>query len=222
MSSSIQSVLFWVPVVLSFIFATGSLAIAMDQCQVPFYGGIDNEALHIPRKGLYNPLLLEYFGTKSESVGETVPYRGCQFVKGPASSFGGPNDSTIGKKEKAAFTGEVLSLLNDPENPSIDQLATNPERYYYAAMRFRYSDKEIKNWRSARLLVINPRNGKAVSLRPVDWGPGPSAAHRIIDISPQGLRDLGLETDQEPLVAIGAPGIPLGVIYEVSGPPIVP
>ena len=178
-------------------------------CLIPAYGGLDLADIHIPRDGMYNPLLMYNFGVNIEAAGKPTYYKGCRFIKGPASSFGGPSDRTISKKEVAALTGEVLRQLNNPEYPSEKDLAASPEKYYYAAMRIRYSSKTLDQWQSVRIIVVNPKTGTTLAVRVVDWGPGPSAGHRIIDLSPQSLRDLGMETDQEPIVAFGLPDTPL-------------
>ncbi len=60
-------------------------------------------------------------------------------------------------------------------------------------------------------LMVNPENGKAVVLRPVDWGPN-IRTRRIIDVSPQALRDLGMSTDENALVAFVKDDTPLGVV----------
>ena len=46
-------------------------------------------------------------------------------------------------------------------------------------------------------------------MRPVDWGPHTRTA-RIVDLSPQALRDLGMKTDAQALVAFVHPATPLG------------
>jgi hypothetical protein len=193
--------------------ADGNKPLGPGPCLIPVYGGLDLDNIHIPRDGLYNPLLMYDFGVNIESAGEPSYYMGCRFIKGPASSFGGPRDKTIARKEVAALTGEVLRQLNNPDNPSQDDLTANPEKYYYAAMRIRYSSKTLDQWQTVRIIVVNPKTGTTLGVRVVDWGPGPSAGHRIVDLSPQSLRDLGMQTDQEPLVAFGTPDTPLGIIY---------
>jgi len=113
--------------------------------------------------------------------------------------------------ETGAITGELLRALNDPLDPSAATLRARPEDYYYVAMRFAYSPNGRGFWRDARLLIVSPRTGAKVVVRPVDWGPH-TRTGRVLDLSPQSLRDLGLTTDDEALVAFAAPGTPLGPV----------
>ena len=79
------------------------------------------------------------------------------------------------------------------------------------AMRGSYSPNGTSWWRNARLVVANPRTGAQVVVRPVDWGPNTST-RRVIDVSPQTMRDLGVTTDDEVPVAFALPGTPVGPV----------
>ncbi|MDW8362601.1 MAG: septal ring lytic transglycosylase RlpA family protein [Myxococcales bacterium] len=136
---------------------------------------------------------------------------GVQWVRGRVSWFGGPRDTGVGATETGAITGERLRSLNDPVDASPSTIASRPHDYYYVAMRWNYSPNGRTWWRDARILVRNPANGRSVVVRPVDWGPH-TRTRRIIDLSPQALRDLGMSTDEEALVAFATPGTPLGVV----------
>jgi hypothetical protein len=127
------------------------------------------------------------------------------------SWFGGANDQGVTAAETGALTGETLRSLNTPPNPTPSQARARPARYYYVAMRFDYSVRGRSWWRNARLLVVNPLNGQAVVVRPVDWGPH-TRTRRVLDLSPQALRDLGLRTDGTALVAFAKSGTSLGVV----------
>jgi rare lipoprotein A (peptidoglycan hydrolase) len=80
------------------------------------------------------------------------------------------------------------------------------------AMRWNYSPNGRTWWASAHLVVMNPTTGVSVVVRPVDWGPNTSTG-RIIDLSPQALADLGVDTDATLLVAFAHPETPLGLVH---------
>jgi len=108
--------------------------------------------------------------------------------------------------------GEVARRLNSPMNASRDTIDSRPEDFYYAAMRFDYSPNGTRWWRDARILVVNPATEAAIVVRPADWGPN-TFTHRVIDLSPQSLKDLNLDTDDEVWVAFALPDTPLGPVY---------
>jgi hypothetical protein len=110
-----------------------------------------------------------------------------------------------------AISGEIARRDNDPMNPSAATLDAHREEYYYCAMRFSYAPNGTGFWRDARLLLTNPRTGRQVVVRPADWGPNTSTG-RVIDLSPQAIRDLGMTTDETALVAFARPGTQLGVV----------
>jgi hypothetical protein len=173
------------------------------------HDGISRGRVAIPRRGLANPTLRRALGVAVEPDGELVTYMGSSYVAGRVSWFGGPRDTGVTASETGAITGERLRSLNTPMSPSSGDLASRPEDFYYVAMRWDYSEGGRSFWRDTRLLVVNPDSGTAVVVRPVDWGPNTST-RRILDLSPQALRDLGLTTDDRALVAFAAAGTPLG------------
>ena len=116
-------------------------------------------------------------------------------MKGKTSWFGGPKDKGVGAKETGSISGEVLRKLDG----------------HYCAMRWDLSGGKKASWKKARLLVVNPQSGKAVVVRVVDWGPS-TRTRRIIDLSPQAMKDLGMTTDQEALVSFASPEAALGPV----------
>jgi murein DD-endopeptidase MepM/ murein hydrolase activator NlpD len=174
----------------------------------------------IPRVGVDNPTLRSWAarygraGDETERFGTTETAFGNEYVRGTISHFGGASDTGVSSTETGSISGERLRALNDPPNPSATQAATNPDRYYYVAMRFAYptvsGSPDPRVWRDRRIVLVNPATGARVVVRPVDWGPNPRTG-RTVDASPQALRDLGLSTDQAVLVAFAPPGTPLGV-----------
>jgi hypothetical protein len=176
-----------------------------------YHAGLTQQGSDIPRKGLDNPTLLATLGLSVEPLGDVVDAGGHTWVKGKASWFGGPEDGFVTPTETGAITGEVLRTLNDPLDPTPQELASHPQDYYYAAMRWSYMPNGKSFWKDARLLVMNPATGIAVVVRPVDWGPSLSTG-RIIDLSPQAMSDLFLDTDGAVFVSFAPPGAMLGPV----------
>ncbi len=184
------------------------------------YDGLTQGSFEIPRVGVENGTLRSWAarygraGDETERFGTTVTAFGNEYVRGTISHFGGASDRGVSSTETGSISGERLRALNDPPNPSATQAATNPDRYYYVAMRFAYpttsGSLDPRPWRDRRIVLVNPSTGARVVVRPVDWGPNPRTG-RAVDASPQALRDLGLSTDQDVLVAFAPPGTPLGV-----------
>jgi len=166
--------------------------------------GLEYSGYVIPYKGKKNRFLAP-FGHSTEPTGKIVDYRGffskTDFVEGKVSWFGGPKDTGVTSKETGAISGEVLRKLNP--------------KSFYAAMRFDYGNSAAEGrafWKSARLLVVNPRNGRAVVVRPVDWGPNPRL-NRVIDLSPGALEALGgVMTDESVWVSFAKPNTSLGLV----------
>ncbi|MBX7193664.1 MAG: peptidoglycan DD-metalloendopeptidase family protein [Sandaracinaceae bacterium] len=185
------------------------------------YGGLTQGSFEIPRVGVENGTLRSWAarygraGDETERYGTTTTAFGNQYVRGTISHFGGASDTGVSSTETGSISGERLRSLNNPPNPTATQAATNPDRYYYVAMRFAFpadasGDPNPRAWRDRRVVLVNPTTGARVVVRPVDWGPNPRTG-RTVDASPQALRDLGLSTDQEVLVAFAPEGTPLGV-----------
>jgi hypothetical protein len=193
----------------------GSIGEAVSWISV--HDGIDQFGSKIPRSGVRNGTLQRALGVAVEPYGTQEELAGKTFVAGRVSHFGGPNDRGVTASETGAISGERLRSLNNPLNPSAATLAARPEDYYYVAMRFDYSPNGGRWWANARLLVVNPSDGRGVVVRPVDWGPNTHTA-RIIDLSPQAVDDLGVTTDDRVYVAFAAPGTPLGVVAPASNP----
>lgn len=174
--------------------------------------GLTLDGGQVPRKGLANATLRRALGVAVEPIGDEVAHDGRAFVRGTVSWFGGRSDTGVSATETGAITGENLRALNGgAAGPRDDHRAQHPEDYYYVAMRFDYSPKPRAWWRDARILVVSPTTGRAVVVRPVDWGPH-TRTGRLIDLSPQSLRDLGISTDAAALVSFAAPGTPLGPV----------
>lgn len=178
--------------------------------QVAAYAGLSQAGMEIPRAGLANPTLQSVFGLGTEPYGALTPFGGGSWVAGKVSEFGGPLDTGVTPTETGAISGEVLRQLNNPLNPASKVLLANADKYYYIAMRFNYQPAGKAWWKSARIVVANPKTGKAVVVRPVDWGPNVSTK-RVGDLSPQVLKDLGLQTDDTALFAFAKAGAVLGV-----------
>jgi murein DD-endopeptidase MepM/ murein hydrolase activator NlpD len=192
----------------------------------PLYGGLTQGTFEIPRVGVANPTLRSWArsygraGDETERYGTTVEAFGDQYVRGTISHFGGASDTGVSSTETGSVSGERLRSLNDPPNPTPAQAAANPDEYYFVAMRWAYPNDasgspDPRPWRSRRIVLVNPTTGARVVVRPVDWGPGPRTG-RAVDASPQALRDLGLETDDNVLVAFAPEGTPLGVQTPLS------
>jgi hypothetical protein len=176
------------------------------------YAGLTQSGAEIPRAGLTNPTLRSTLGLSVEPYGSVVDYHGQSWVSGRVSWFGGPSDTGVGPTETVAISGEVARSLNSPLHPDAATLAAHPERYYYVAMRFSYSPMSTSFWRTARLVIANPRTGARVVVRPADWGPNTSTG-RVMDLSPQAIADLGLTTDDTAVIAFALPGTALGVVH---------
>lgn len=113
-------------------------------------------------------------------------------TSGRCSEFGGPNGGAYGS---FALTGES---------------GTHPRDPWYIAMRWPYAQfrgteivpipgvditKAKAWWTNRKILVINPKNNKAVVARAADWGPNVSTG-RDIDLSPHIMSVLGAHTDE--------------------------
>jgi hypothetical protein len=175
------------------------------------YAGLDLDGMSIPRGGLANATLERALGLATEPLGTVVGDGGVSWVRGRVSWFGGPDDTGVSSTETGAVTGERLRSLNSPMNPSPAEAASHPEDYYYCAMRWNYSPRGVSWLRSARLVVRNPNTGATVIVRPVDWGPH-TRTGRVIDLSPQSLRALGVSTDDEVSIAWAPQSTALGPV----------
>jgi len=175
------------------------------------HAGLDLDGMSIPRAGVANPTLERTLGHASEPHGRVETHGGVSWVRGRISWFGGPSDTGVSSTETGAVTGERLRSLNSPMNPSPSEAASRAADYYFAAMRWNYSPRGVSWLRAARLVVRNPSTGATIIVRPVDWGPH-TRTNRVIDLSHQALRALGLSTDDEVLIAWAPQSTPLGLV----------
>jgi murein DD-endopeptidase MepM/ murein hydrolase activator NlpD len=121
---------------------------------------------------------------------------------GRISHFGGPGGGAYGNM---GLTGES---------------GVNPRDPWYCAMRWPYTiDGAVAGakdwWVNRRILVVNPKNGKAVILRAADWGPA-AYTGRVIDVSPQAEKALGASTNDTVNIAFAPDGANLGPVSRSS------
>jgi hypothetical protein len=147
---------------------------------------------------------------------EVTPFETYRF-EGKVSHFGGPRDTGVSPSENLALYPDPRGKLpNSIFLPSQPDGTTGTARRlntdaFYIAMRWAYKSGERgtdNNGLGVRLpittpsswllqnfvKVINPRNGKQVLARAVDWGPN-GRTKRLADVSPGVMRELGLTTD---------------------------
>ncbi len=167
--------------------------------------GIDRGGLALPRAGVENDTLRRTLGHDEEPFGKIETLGGKTFVSGKVSWFGGPEDKSIGPKETGALAGERLR-----EMAHGDDARERPHWFWYAAMRFD-SRGHRKAWANARLLVVNPKNGRAVVVRPNDWGPH-TRTGRILDLSRPARGALLAQTDDTVRVAFAPEDTPRGPV----------
>jgi N-acetylmuramoyl-L-alanine amidase len=132
-------------------------------------------------------------------------------VEGKMSTFGGPHDLGMSPDEGLALFGNAdlkdpkysyLFLPAAPPGTSGLGRRLNPDQYYFAC-RWNYADTPKEFLRRALARVENPKTGRAVDARPVDWGPHPSTG-RVADLSPGLAAALGLNTDDVARITISA------------------
>lgn len=128
---------------------------------------------------------------------------------GKTGVFGGPKDRGIKPDDK-------LALPTGPHGVYERIRSLNPKGFY-CAMRWNYhvehlTPEEVKRWWANRkLLVTNPKNGNAVVVRAVDYGPHEKTG-LVISISPGAAEALGVEVGDEVDIAAADPKSPLGPI----------
>ena len=132
-------------------------------------------------------------------------------VEGKMSTFGGPHDLGMSPDEGLALFSNTdlkdskysyLFLPAPPPGTSGLGRRLNPDQYYFAC-RWNYADTPKEFLRRALARVENPKTGRAVDARPVDWGPHPSTG-RVADLSPGLAAALGLNTDDVVRITISA------------------
>ena len=126
---------------------------------------------------------------------------------GKLGVFGGPKDRGIKPEDK-------LALPTGPHGVYERIRSLNPKSFY-CAMRWNYhvehlTPEEVKRWwANKKLLVTNPKNGSAVIVRAVDYGPHEKTGLDI-GISPGGAEALAVEVGDEVDIALADPKSPLG------------
>jgi hypothetical protein len=130
-------------------------------------------------------------------------------IHGKTGVFGGPRDRGIKPDDK-------LALPTGPHGVYERIRSLNPKSFY-CAMRWNYhvehlSPEEVKRWwANKKLLVTSPKNGSAVIVRAVDYGPHEKSGLDI-SISPGAAEALGVEPGDEVDIALADPKSPLGPV----------
>src|SRR5215813_13538506 len=128
-------------------------------------------------------------------------------VHGKLGIFGGPKDRGIKPEDK-------LALPTGPHGVYERVRSLNPKGYY-CAMRWNYhvehlTPEEVRRWwANKKLLVTNKKNGTAIVVRAVDYGPHENTGLDI-SISPGAANALGVEIGDEVDIALADPKEPLG------------
>lgn len=126
---------------------------------------------------------------------------------GKIGVFGGPKDRGIKPEDK-------LALPTGPHGVYERIRSLNPKSFY-CAMRWNYhvehlTPEEVKRWwANKKILVTNAKNGKAVIVRAVDYGPHEKTGLDI-SISPGAATALGADVGEEVDIALADPKSPLG------------
>ncbi len=126
---------------------------------------------------------------------------------GKLGVFGGPKDRGIKPEDK-------LALPTGPHGVYERIRSLNPKSFY-CAMRWNYhvehlTPEEVKRWwANKKILVTNTKNGKAVIVRAVDYGPHEKTGLDI-SISPGAATAIGAEVGDEVDISLADPKSPLG------------
>jgi hypothetical protein len=132
-------------------------------------------------------------------------------VEGKMSTFGGPLDFGMKPDEGLALFSKpdledpkyaYLFLPAPPPGTSGLGRRLNPNQFYFAC-RWNYSATPKEFLRRSLASVENPKNGRKVDARPVDWGPHERTG-RVADLSPGLAAALRLNTDDVVRIAISA------------------
>jgi hypothetical protein len=123
-----------------------------------------------------------------------------EIIKGPCSTFGGPDDDGVQPDEGLAMYDDVSQrpeIFLDEQPSGTTGLARRLDAYnsHYIAMRWDYDEISKLELRETICLVRSPDTARAFWAYVADWGPGIES--RIADISPGLMEDLGIETDDE-------------------------
>lgn len=128
-------------------------------------------------------------------------------TQGKIGIFGGPKDRGIKPDDK-------LALPTGPHSVYERVRSLNPKSFY-CSMRWNYhvehlTPEEVKrSWGNKKLLVTNAKNGNAVVVRAVDYGPHENTGLDI-GLSPGAADALGVEVGDEVSIALADPKLPLG------------
>lgn len=128
-------------------------------------------------------------------------------TQGKIGIFGGPKDRGIKPDDK-------LALPTGPHSVYERVRSLNPKSFY-CSMRWNYhvehlTPEEVKrSWGNKKLLVTNSKNGDAVVVRAVDYGPHENTGLDI-GLSPGAADALGVEVGDEVSIALADPKLPLG------------
>lgn len=135
-------------------------------------------------------------------------------VTGKMSHFGGPNDKGVKPNEglgpwpneKMMRDHGVGDYLLTPKQAGAPGLARrlNPAKFYVAC---RWNVKDYPFLRKAWVILENPKNGKKIKARVMDWGPA-AWTGRVADLSPGACDALGLKTDDIVKVTVYKDGSP--------------
>ena len=126
---------------------------------------------------------------------------------GKINIFGGPKDRGIKPDDK-------LALPTGPHSVYERVRSLNPKSFY-CSMRWNYhvqhlTPEEVKrSWANKKLLVTNAKNGNAVVVRAVDYGPHENTGLDI-GVSPGAAEALGIEVGDEVDISLADPKLPLG------------
>lgn len=126
---------------------------------------------------------------------------------GKISIFGGPKDRGIKPDDK-------LALPTGPHSVYERVRSLNPKSFY-CSMRWNYhvqhlTPEEVKrSWGNKKLLVTNAKNGNAVVVRAVDYGPHENTGLDI-GLSPGAADALGVDVGDEVSIAIADPKLLFG------------
>ena len=129
-------------------------------------------------------------------------------TRGKVAVFGGPKDRGIKPEDK-------LALPTGPHGVYERVRSLNPKGFY-CAMRWNYhvehmTPEEVKRWwANKKLLVTNPKNGNAVVVRAVDYGPHEKTGLDI-GLSPGAAGALEVEVGDEVEIATTDSKSPLGM-----------
>jgi N-acetylmuramoyl-L-alanine amidase len=144
--------------------------------------------------------------------------------RGKVSWFGGPADSGVAPDEGLAFIYDVedaphLFLAEQPPDTTGLARRLDPNKPYIAC-RWNYDLMSKAELLQARAFVRAVKTGKSAMAWPADWGPHQDT-DRLADISPGLMAALGIETDDEVIVAFplqpGASVMPYDSIVISSG-----